>query len=102
MKMVVFTTLLLLLFPTKTISVELPEIFLALGWKRVNLVHNGYTEMVKLVKTFNQYDVAVKWCKDGCIQNDIPAAIVTNSEFEMASKIISERPSESTILITNK
>ena len=100
--MVAFTTILLLLFPTEIISVELPEIFLALGWKRINLVHNGHTEMVKLVKTLNQYDVAAKWCKNGCIQNDIPIAIITNNEFELAGDIISERQSESSILITNK
>ena len=96
--MVVFATILLLLFPSKSISIEIPEIFLALGWTRINLVHSENTELFRFIKTFSEYDIAVKWYKHGFIQDDIPTVVITNSDFELANEIISERKSESSKL----
>ena len=81
---------------------NLPEVFIGLGWTHINLVHEKSEETLKTVKSLAKYDISMKICHIDNVKSNVPTAIFTENNFEMAREIIGSNPSERIILVTNK
>ena len=80
-----------------------PEVFIAIGWRRINLLHENRKVTLNMIfKNFGLSDISVKRYQEyPDLHDDIPIAIVSNQDFEVAQQIIQKRPSESVMLVSN-
>ena len=94
--------ILLFLYPLHILTLEcIPEVFIALGWRRINMIHESPSKALKMLQNLSSYDISVKLYKDPDLLHDIPIAIFGNDNIETAQNIIKKRPSESVMLISS-
>ena len=100
----IFLTFLLLFGPLQSLCFEaVPEVFIAIGWRRINLVQENKINALHTIRNFGLFDISVKRYQEyPDLYDDIPIAIVANEDFEVAQQIIRKRPSESVMLLSSK